>query len=73
MARIGFSTAFGRGLDYYTGVVFELHDPSGHVMGQLVAGGRYDALLTRLGSPNPIPAVGFAVWVERLARMPRAA
>jgi ATP phosphoribosyltransferase regulatory subunit len=73
VARIGFSTAFGRGLDYYTGVVFELHDPSGHVMGQLVAGGRYDALLTRLGSPNPIPAVGFAVWVERLARMPRAA
>jgi ATP phosphoribosyltransferase regulatory subunit len=65
--RISFSTALGRGLDYYTGMVFELHDPQKHVAGQLVAGGRYDGLLTRLGSPRPIAAVGFAVWVERLA------
>ena len=35
--------------------------------GQLVAGGRYDGLLTRLGAQAPIPAVGFAVWIERLA------
>jgi ATP phosphoribosyltransferase regulatory subunit len=65
--RIKFSTAFGRGLDYYTGFVFELHDPQGRATGQLVAGGRYDGLLTRLGSARPIPAVGFAAWIERLA------
>ena len=65
--RIKFSTAFGRGLDYYTGFVFELHDPRGRAEGQLVAGGRYDGLLTRLGSAKPIPAVGFAAWIERLA------
>jgi len=65
--RIRFSTAFGRGLDYYTGFVFELHDPAGRAAGQLVAGGRYDGLLTRLGSTKPIPAVGFAAWIERLA------
>jgi len=65
--RIKFSTAFGRGLDYYTGFVFELHDPQGRAAGQLVAGGRYDGLLTRLGSARPIPAVGFAAWIERLA------
>ncbi len=65
--RIKFSTAFGRGLDYYTGFVFELHDPQGRAAGQLVAGGRYDGLLTRLGSAKPIPAVGFAAWIERLA------
>jgi ATP phosphoribosyltransferase regulatory subunit len=64
--RIKFSTAFGRGLDYYTGFVFELHDPAGRAAGQLVAGGRYDGLLTRLGSKKPIPAVGFAAWIERL-------
>jgi ATP phosphoribosyltransferase regulatory subunit len=64
---ITFSTAFGRGLDYYTGFVFELHDPQGRAAGQLVAGGRYDGLLTRLGSAKPIPAVGFAAWIERLA------
>src|SRR5262245_17302256 len=64
--RIKFSTAFGRGLDYYTGFVFELHDPAGRAAGQLVAGGRYDGLLTRLGGKKPIPAVGFAAWIERL-------
>jgi ATP phosphoribosyltransferase regulatory subunit len=67
VARIRFSTAFGRGLDYYTGFVFELHDPQADSNGQLVAGGRYDGLLTRLGSKSPIPAVGFSVWIERLA------
>ena len=66
VARIRFSTAFGRGLDYYSGFVFELHDPSGRVEGQLVAGGRYDGLLTRLGAKSAIPAVGFAVWIERV-------
>jgi ATP phosphoribosyltransferase regulatory subunit len=64
--RIKFSTAFGRGLDYYTGFVFELHNPAARAEGQLVAGGRYDGLLTRLGSKKPIPAVGFAAWIERL-------
>jgi ATP phosphoribosyltransferase regulatory subunit len=67
VARIKFSTAFGRGLDYYTGFVFELHDPDKRVARQLVAGGRYDGLLTRLGAHEPIPAVGFAVWIERLS------
>ncbi len=67
--RIRFATAFGRGVDYYTGFVFELHDPTGRVDGQLVAGGRYDGLLSRLGSPQPVAAVGFAVWIERLAAL----
>src|SRR5882724_10926652 len=66
VSRIRFSTAFGRGLDYYTGFVFELHDPEFYIERQLVAGGRYDGLLTRLGAPDPIPAVGFSVWIERL-------
>jgi ATP phosphoribosyltransferase regulatory subunit len=67
--RIRFATAFGRGVDYYTGFVFELHDPAGRVGGQLVAGGRYDALLSRLGSPQPVAAIGFAAWIERLAAL----
>src|SRR6516164_8392985 len=69
VARIRFSTAFGRGLDYYTGFVFELHDPLARALGPLVAGGRYDGLLTRLGSASAIAAVGFAVWIERLAAL----
>jgi ATP phosphoribosyltransferase regulatory subunit len=67
VSLVRFSTAFGRGLDYYTGFVFELRDAQGRSDRQLVAGGRYDGLLTRLGSAAPIPAVGFAVWIERLA------
>jgi ATP phosphoribosyltransferase regulatory subunit len=61
---IHFSTAFGRGFDYYTGFVFELHDARSK--GPLIAGGRYDALLTRLGASEPIPAVGFAASIEEL-------
>jgi ATP phosphoribosyltransferase regulatory subunit len=60
-----FSTAFGRGLDYYTGFEFELHH-KGSGVEPLVAGGRYDGLMTQLGSAAPIPAVGFSVWVETL-------
>ena len=66
---IAFSTAYGRRLDYYTGMVFELHDPTGRVTGELVAGGRYDGLFARLGSPSPVPAVGFAVWLDGLAAL----
>jgi ATP phosphoribosyltransferase regulatory subunit len=69
VSRIRFSTGFGRGLDYYTGFVFELYDPLSLAVGALVAGGRYDGLLTRLGSASAISAVGFAVWIERLAAL----
>ena len=67
IAAIRLSTAFGRGIDYYTGFEFELH-AKGNGAEPLVAGGRYDGLLTRLGSPTPIPAVGFSVWIDALAQ-----
>jgi len=63
-----FSTSFGRGLDYYTGFEFELHARNSGIE-PLVAGGRYDGLMTRLGSRTPIPAVGFSVWVETLTQL----
>jgi len=46
----------GRGLDYYTALEFELH-AKGNGIEPLVAGGRYDGLMTQLGSAAPIPAV----------------
>src|SRR6478609_9558470 len=55
--RLRFSTAFSRGFDYYTGFVFEVTD-SQRGGEPLVAGGRYDGLLSRLGAAEPIPAVG---------------
>jgi len=63
-----FSTSFGRGLDYYTGFEFELH-ARGDGVEPLVAGGRYDGLMTQLGAKTPIPAVGFSVWVETLTQL----
>src|SRR5215510_9069624 len=67
VSRIHFSTALGSGWEYYSGLVFQLYGANGDADDQLVVGGRYDAMLTRLGSPTPIPAVGFAVWIDRLA------
>jgi ATP phosphoribosyltransferase regulatory subunit len=67
-ARVRFSTSFGRGLDYYTGFEFELH-AKGNGMEPLVAGGRYDGLMTQLGASAPIPAVGFSIWVEALTQV----
>ncbi len=69
-ARTRFSTSFGRGLDYYTGFEFELHG-KGNGTEPLVAGGRYDGLMTQLGSAAPIPAVGFSIWVEALTQAGR--
>ncbi|MDB5657042.1 MAG: phosphoribosyltransferase regulatory subunit [Tardiphaga sp.] len=71
-SKISFSTSFGRGLDYYTGFEFELHR-RGNGVEPLVAGGRYDGLLGQLGSPTPIPAVGFSIWIEALTQVRAAA
>ena len=70
VAKIRFATSFGRGIDYYTGFEFELH-ATGNGGEPLVAGGRYDGLLTRLGAAAPIPAVGFSVWIDALAHAGR--
>jgi ATP phosphoribosyltransferase regulatory subunit len=70
--RVQFSTSFGRGLDYYTGFEFELHAARknlGDGVEPLVAGGRYDGLMTQLGASTPIPAVGFSVWIEALTQL----
>lgn len=62
-ARISFDASFSPRLNYYTGIVFELIDPSGEV---LASGGQYDRLLECLGAAAPIAASGCSVWVDRL-------
>ncbi|WP_412771960.1 ATP phosphoribosyltransferase regulatory subunit [Nitrobacter sp.] len=64
---ISFATSFGRGVDYYTGFEFELQR-KGNGDEPLIAGGRYDGLMTQLGASAPIPAVGFSIWIEALTR-----
>ncbi|RLP23007.1 ATP phosphoribosyltransferase regulatory subunit [Mesorhizobium sp. YM1C-6-2] len=68
-ADIRYDAAFGRPLDYYTGLVFEISGVDGAEDGAnrpLVGGGRYDRLLTLLGAKSPIPGVGFSVWLDRI-------
>jgi histidyl-tRNA synthetase len=57
---ISLSTA--RGLDYYTGVVFECFDTQDRVSRAIFGGGRYDELIESFGGP-PTPAVGVAPGV----------
>ncbi len=54
-----------RGLDYYTGTVFEVTNSSLGSQDALAAGGRYDKLVAQLGGPD-IGAVGFALGLERI-------
>jgi ATP phosphoribosyltransferase regulatory subunit len=60
--RVIFDLGLVRDLGYYSGAIFEVYDPAlGHVIG---GGGRYDDLLGRFG--RPLPACGFALFVERV-------
>ena len=54
-----------RGLDYYTGTVFEWVTDQLGAQGTVCAGGRYDGLVEQLGGRST-PAAGFALGVERL-------
>ncbi|MGB9954524.1 MULTISPECIES: histidine--tRNA ligase [unclassified Haloarcula] len=53
------SLTTARGLDYYTGIVFECFDSTGEVSRSVFGGGRYDDLIEGFGG-QPTPAVGFA-------------
>jgi histidyl-tRNA synthetase len=56
-----------RGLDYYTGTIFEIRANVGNLGSQntLVGGGRYDRLVESLGGPRT-PALGFGMGLERV-------
>ena len=60
--RVIFDLGLVRSLGYYTGAVFQIYDPAYGV--PIGSGGRYDELLASFG--RPMPAVGFALNVERL-------
>lgn len=54
-----------RGLDYYTSTVFEFTMAHEGAQNTVLAGGRYDSLVEKMGGKN-VPAIGFAAGVERL-------
>lgn len=71
MAMIRWRAAFGRPLDYYTGLVFEIS--GGEDQSVLIGGGRYDRMMELLGAEEPIAAVGFSIWVDRIEVLRKAA
>jgi histidyl-tRNA synthetase len=58
----------GRGLHYYTGMLFEIYSDNA-TQAQLVGGGRYDDLAQTLGARQPLPACGFTFGLERIVEM----
>ncbi|MEA3355565.1 MAG: histidine--tRNA ligase [Patescibacteria group bacterium] len=62
--NLQFSPSLARGLDYYTGMIFEVIIPE-YPIGSFGGGGRYDKLISQLGGPD-IPAVGIAYGFDRM-------
>ena len=60
--EIIFITNFGRDIEYYTGIVFEIFSETK----EIARGGRYDDLLKSLGAKKNIPAVGAAINLNNI-------
>ena len=66
--KIEFDLSLARGLDYYTGIIYEavLQD-DGLEVGSIAAGGRYDGLVGTLSDDkHNVPCVGVSVGIERI-------
>jgi histidyl-tRNA synthetase len=64
--NVEYNMSIVRGIDYYTGIVFEVVDRDHPDLGSLCGGGRYDVLPKLFGRPD-LPATGAAGGVERIA------
>ncbi|MGH6734980.1 MAG: ATP phosphoribosyltransferase regulatory subunit [Methyloceanibacter sp.] len=74
LGRAIFATEFGRKLEYYSGLVFQIEGAGLDETEPVAGGGRYDGLLSALGARRDVPAVGSAIHTERLlAAVERAA
>jgi histidyl-tRNA synthetase len=67
-----------RGLDYYTGTVYEAQEQKGEFRRAILGGGRYDNLMADVGG-DPLPGVGFAMGdlvitliLEKMGRLLRS-
>jgi histidyl-tRNA synthetase len=63
--NIAVDLTLARGLNYYTGIIFEAKGPASVKMGSIGGGGRYDDLTGLFGVPN-IPGVGISFGIDRI-------
>ena len=61
-----YAAGFVRELDYYVGFVFEAVDAAHPDARPAIGGGRYDGLARKLGAAEDMPAIGAAIWIDRL-------
>ena len=65
--RIKFDLSLARGLDYYTGIIFEAVLTGDSEVGSIAAGGRYDTLVGMFSdSKKQVPCVGASIGIERI-------
>jgi len=65
--NISFAAEFGRTLEYYTGFVFQIEVTGSDGAPVVIAGGgRYDDMISDIGKCQRVPAVGCAIYAERL-------
>ena len=62
--NVEFSASFGRQLEYYTGMVFKIDIKSKSKNKNIINGGRYDKLISDLGSKKQVSAVGAALNIN---------
>lgn len=65
LSVVSFDLSLARGLDYYTGVIYEAVLTHTDRVGSIAAGGRYDTLVGQF-SNKPVPSVGVSVGIERI-------
>lgn len=63
--RVSFDLSLARGLDYYTGVIYEAVLVGAEV-GSVAGGGRYDDLVGMFEGKGQVPCVGVSLGIERL-------
>ncbi|KAF2424217.1 histidyl-tRNA synthetase mitochondrial precursor [Tothia fuscella] len=63
--KISFDLSLARGLDYYSGLIYEVVLISANQVGSIAAGGRYDNLVG-MYSKHPIPCIGISFGVDRI-------
>ncbi len=64
-AHARFEPSLARGLDYYTGAVFETVFSNAREFGSVMGGGRYDGLTGRFAADRAIPCTGTSVGLDR--------
>lgn len=62
--------SLARGLDYYTGPIFEIVEETKSLVGTITAGGRYDNLIGQFGGVST-PATGISLGIERIVQLVR--